>query len=228
MGWTTGYPKPDKNRPLYCLSEITAAVDTLLVTIHGGEKAADAAATLGLLATCNAGGEQAVKKTDWTLITKYSTAAITIDHDQTGEKFGLAIANILKKQNPNQVVKIIRLPDLPPKGDIVEWMATGGTKERYLEIVSESPEVTAEQVANLVAIKKPTSELDAATEAESFLSALEVDGLPCLRFWQDVFYYWTGTHYRELLASDVRGRIVEFLNQSYCKLSTKHVANVLE
>ena len=49
MGWQIGYPKPDENRPLYRLAEITAAFDTSLVTIHGGEKAVDAAVKLGLL-----------------------------------------------------------------------------------------------------------------------------------------------------------------------------------
>ena len=61
-GWKAGYPEGP--RPLYRLPEITAlAID--LITIHGGEKAADAAADLGLPSTTNAGGEQAIKKTDW-------------------------------------------------------------------------------------------------------------------------------------------------------------------
>ncbi|MGA2060002.1 MAG: primase-helicase zinc-binding domain-containing protein [Thermoguttaceae bacterium] len=144
-GWIAGFP--DSPRPLYRKKEIIDATDIALVTVHGGEKATDAAATLGLLATTNAGGEAAINKTDWTPLARYVMVVIIIDNDPAGEKFGQAVAAILKKQNPDQVVKIIRLPNLPAKGDIVEWTAAGGTKEEFLKLVDAAPVVTAEQIA---------------------------------------------------------------------------------
>jgi len=146
-GWTYGYPKPDKDRPLYQLPKITAAADSSLVTIHGGEKAVDAAAKLGLLATTNAGGEQAIRNTDWSPILRFSTLALAIDNDPTGKAFGQMVAAMVLKMKPDADVRLICLPDLPPKGDIVEWIEAGGTREQFLNLVAETPAATDEQAA---------------------------------------------------------------------------------
>ena len=59
-GWiTSAIPEPG---PLYRLPEV---IDATEVWICEGEKAADAAALLGLTATTSAGGSNAAEKTDW-------------------------------------------------------------------------------------------------------------------------------------------------------------------
>ena len=141
-----GYPQPDVERPVYRKQHVAAAEPTMVV-VCGGEKAADAAVGLKLVATTNAGGEQAVDKTDWSPLSRFSTVAIVTDNDETGESYGRLVAAALKKQAPDQAVKIIALPDLPPKGDIVEWIGEGGTAAVFAEIVAATPAVTTEQVA---------------------------------------------------------------------------------
>lgn len=162
MGWQLGYPKPDKNRPLYRLKEIEAAPDDAVVTIHGGEKAADAAAGLGLLATCNAGGEGATSKTDWKPVARFSRVVVTIDNDEAGSKFGRAIATEIKRLNPAAEVKIICLPDLPPKGDIVEWIAAGGMREQFDKLAGEAAAIADEEIESWTKEKistcKPSAE----------------------------------------------------------------------
>ena len=142
-GWQAGYPPGP--RPLYRREELEAAPPKL-VTIHGGEKAADAAVDLGLVATTNAGGEQAVAKTDWKPLSRFATVAIVIDNDPAGEKFGLAVAVILKTLKPDLIVKIIKLPG-PPKGDVVEWIAAGGIAADFVALVEATEPVTGEQIA---------------------------------------------------------------------------------
>ena len=69
VGWRAGYPTGP--RPLYRLADVQAAAPDLM-TVHGGEKAADAANALGLPATTNAGGEAAIKQTDWTPLARFA------------------------------------------------------------------------------------------------------------------------------------------------------------
>jgi len=143
MGWTWGYPAGP--RPIYRKLEVDAASPELM-TIHGGEKAADAAALMGLLATTNAGGEQAIDQTDWSPAARFQVAVVCIDADETGERFGRTLASKLLAQNPEQVVKILRVSN-EPKGDIVEAIRDGLTKERFLALVEGTAPVTAEEAA---------------------------------------------------------------------------------
>ncbi len=147
MVWTEGYPPgPGKKRPVYRRKEIEAAQADNVVTIHGGEKAADAAAGLGLLATTNAGGEKAMEHTDWSPVLRFRTVAIVVDNDPAGEAFGLIMAAKLRRLKSGADVRIVKLPDLPPKGDVVEWIAAGGTRNRFLEIRESTQPVTAKEI----------------------------------------------------------------------------------
>jgi len=71
---------------------------------------------------------------------------VSIDNDPAGEEFGWAVAATLKQLRSEMVVKILRLPDLPPKGDIVEWIAAGGTLEKFLGLAARAAEITGEQI----------------------------------------------------------------------------------
>jgi putative DNA primase/helicase len=135
--WYQGYPPGA--RSLYRSDELEN-VSTSLVTVHGGEKAADAARELGLLATTNAGGEMAVDKTDWSPVAKFGTVAIFLDNDQTGEAFANRVAAIARQLNADSIIKIVRLPGLPPKGDIVEAIAAGLTSDSALDAIRQSPD----------------------------------------------------------------------------------------
>jgi hypothetical protein len=36
-------------------------------------------------------------------------------------------------------VKVLRLPDVPEKGDLSDWIDAGGTREQFDRLVSEAP-----------------------------------------------------------------------------------------
>ncbi|WP_428558888.1 MAG: hypothetical protein ACP59X_12865 [Solidesulfovibrio sp. DCME] len=59
------------------------------------------------------------------------------DNDDPGRKHARDVARQL--HDLAEVVKIIELPGLPPKGDVSDWLAAGGTRESLLEMVKAAP-----------------------------------------------------------------------------------------
>jgi len=143
--WKLGYP-PGK-RPVFRRTELEVATNVSLAVVCGGEKATEAAVKLGLLATTNAGGEKAVKQTDWSPLTRFNQVVVSIDNDAAGESHGHLVAVELYRIKPDLSVKVLRLPGLPAKGDIVEWIAAGGTRGQFLALVESTAPVTPEEIA---------------------------------------------------------------------------------
>lgn len=105
-------------RPLYGLPELATA---RRVVICEGEKAADAARSIGFTATTSAGGSQAATKSDWRPLAG-KEVWILPDNDASGRKYAETVAGILTKLSPAPVVGIFELPGLPEAGDIVDWI----------------------------------------------------------------------------------------------------------
>lgn len=150
-----GYP--DGQRPLFRRAEMAAAADKSLLLVCGGEKAAEAAATLGFPATTCAGGEEAAKNSDWQPAGEFAKAIVLIDNDPAGHKYGQAVTRALADVNPSMPVNVLLLPNLPPKGDVVEWIAAGGTREKLLELI-ENLEGKTGIVGSTLDNKKPDGE----------------------------------------------------------------------
>jgi hypothetical protein len=109
-------------RPLYGLPDVAAA---RRVIVCEGEKAADAARSLGFTGTTSAGGSQAANKTDWTPLAG-KEVWILPDNDPPGRRYADTVADILAKLTPAPVVRVVELPDLPDGGDLVEWIDAHG------------------------------------------------------------------------------------------------------
>jgi len=119
-GWRIG-AMPDP-RPLYGLPDLAAAGR---VIVCEGEKAADAARSLGFVATTSAGGSQAAQKTDLRPLAG-KDIWIMPDNDAPGRKYADTVAGILAKLTPAPLVRVVELPDLPDGGDIVDWIDAHG------------------------------------------------------------------------------------------------------
>lgn len=139
--WRKGYPPG--TRPLFRLAELAWAPPDLCVVV-AGEKAAEASAGLGLVATTNAGGERAIEKTDWTPLSRFAQVVVSVDNDPTGKIYGELVAAAVRKLSPSPAVKVIQLPGLPEKGDVVEWIAAGGTREAFITLVAAACEHKAD------------------------------------------------------------------------------------
>ena len=123
-GWRIGgMPDP---RPPYRLPELA---DADRVFVCEGEKAADAARSIGLTATTSAHGSQSAAQTDWGPLAG-KVVVILPDHDAPGRQYAATVTDILLQLAPPAVVQVVDLPDLPDKGDLVEWIqAQGDTVE---------------------------------------------------------------------------------------------------
>ena len=115
-GWRIG-AMPDP-RPMYGLPVLLASPR---VVVCEGEKAADAARSLGFTATTSAGGSDAASKTDWWPLAG-KEVWIMPDNDAPGHKYAENVAGILAKLTPATMVRVVELPHLPDGGDIVDWI----------------------------------------------------------------------------------------------------------
>ena len=66
-----------------------------------------------------------------------------VDNDEPGEKHVRSGARILHGAVTEQ--KILRLPGLPPGGDIRDWTKAGGTAEQLRSLIDSAPFVTEEE-----------------------------------------------------------------------------------
>ena len=114
-GWIIGGML--KPRPLYCLPELL--VSTGIVFVPEGEKCADFARSIGLVATTSPGGSQGYASADWTPLAGREVVLLP-DADKPGEIYSAAVAKILLALSPPARVKILRLPGLSDGEDIVD------------------------------------------------------------------------------------------------------------
>lgn len=125
----------------YRLPELLAAPDAT-VFIPEGEKDVDALRSLGLIVTCNPGGAG-----KWSAgMSKHLRGRKVVllpDNDKAGEDHVLDVAR--KLHGIADSVGIIRLPALPPKGDVSDWIAGGGTADALLRMPVELVDVSASE-----------------------------------------------------------------------------------
>ena len=115
-GWKiSGMPEP---RFLY---RAAALVNADRVFVCEGEKCCDAVMSIGLTATTSVHGSKSPHKSDWSLLAGKKTIILP-DNDAVGESYAETVAKIVTKLKPSAEVWILRLPDLPPGGDIVDWI----------------------------------------------------------------------------------------------------------
>lgn len=118
---------------------LPALVNKPDATIHivEGEKCADALNALGLVATCNAGGAG-----NWQpeLAQYFAGRDIVIlpDNDEAGEAHCRKVADALS--DCARAVSVCRLPGLPDKNDVADWLAMGNTgKDLWVELQRAEP-----------------------------------------------------------------------------------------
>jgi hypothetical protein len=160
-----GMPEP---RPLYRLPELLAKPRER-VLICEGEKATDAAAGLGYLATTSPHGCKSASKADWTPLAGREVVILP-DHDEAGQKYAGDVAGILAKLTPPATVRVARLPDawpdLPGGGDIADVVEAG-----------EDADAIKAKLAALVDAAEPEAPAAPALAVEPF-KPFPTDALP--------------------------------------------------
>ena len=146
---------PDGRGGWICKRGCMADVDRWLYQVHHlhghetvylveGEKAADALVALGLPATTAPGGAGAWCTAPIGLgsyaaqFTKAGVKNVAIfpDNDDAGRRYAEDAARECHAAGLR--VKLVPLPGLPPKGDVVDFLAAGGTKADVLKAIADT------------------------------------------------------------------------------------------
>lgn len=145
--WYIGTP-PEDRRPLYNLPAVAAAIQRgETVTIVEGEKATDALAAIGIVATTVAFGKGGAKKTD---LSPLAGAAVAYSPDADAPEYAATIAEQLAKLNskPARPAKLITLEGVGEKGDAADYLELPAfdsweperIKQHWLEMIEAAPE----------------------------------------------------------------------------------------
>lgn len=115
------------------LPQLLAANDRTIHIVEG-EKDVFALERLGLVATTNAGGAGKWSR-DFASFFNGADVVILPDNDQAGEEHAKKVADLLASSASR--IRIVRLPGLPPKGDVSNWIANGGTAEKLAALCQD-------------------------------------------------------------------------------------------
>jgi len=143
--------RPDPNNPKHWISNtqgcrvipyklpelIEAIANDRLIVIGGGENKVDLLANWNIAATCNCGGA-GKWKAEHTAFLKGADVVILPDNDSVGFEHAASVARSLV--GVAKRIRCVVLPDLPPKGDIVDWADAGGTREKLDELIVQAPD----------------------------------------------------------------------------------------
>lgn len=117
QGWKAGGPPEPK--PLFGLDTLR---DNDRAFVVEGEPCAAALHSLGLAAVTSLGGSKSPHKADWKPLQAFRRIYIVPDKDSPGEGYARAVVGILAGLAGHREVSVCRLPELPNKGDVVDWL----------------------------------------------------------------------------------------------------------
>jgi RecA-family ATPase len=111
-------------RVLYRLPELLAADPNAIVFVCEGEKDANRLADAGLIATTNPGGAGKFIA-DFAPALTGRRVIVLQDNDEAGANHVAAVLDVVRATAASAASLL--LPGLPPKGDVSDWLANGGS-----------------------------------------------------------------------------------------------------
>jgi putative DNA primase/helicase len=153
-------------RVLYRLPEVLAAVAAEeTIYIVEGEKDADQLTLYELTATTNIAGAGKWRN-EYTTALHGAHVVILPDNDQPGKSHGDTVAASLYETVAS--LKVVHLPELPPKGDVSDWLAAGHTLDELHTLVATTAAYvpTTGRVAPTSAQAQPNRTEDWSREEE--------------------------------------------------------------
>jgi hypothetical protein len=129
-------------RVLYRLPELREAVAAKKeVVVVEGEKDADALRAFGITATtCPSGTSK--WRDEYNQHFRGADVVIIGDNDEPGRAHAHQVAQVLIASAER--VRVLDLatcwPECPPKGDVSDWLASGGSREQLVEWINQAPE----------------------------------------------------------------------------------------
>jgi hypothetical protein len=132
--------------------------------IAEGEKDVRTLESLGVPATCNLGGAGKWQDSDTRHVVAAGAKRVAVvqDNDPVGRKHALDVAR--KLYDAGLEVRLVELPNLPPKGDVTDWVRAGGTAERLKRLIRSTPVWTPEDRVKADAATSATSPAEPTTD----------------------------------------------------------------
>ena len=122
--------------PLYHLPELLAAASDSTVYITEGEKHADLIWAWGFLATTNAGGAKKFRPDHARALAAFDCVVLP-DNDAAGSEHEAVVTREMRAAGCTSI-RVLNLPDLPPKGDIIDWVKAGGTRAAFVQLAADA------------------------------------------------------------------------------------------
>lgn len=126
----------------YRLPELLEAPSTMPVFIVEGEKDADRLWKAGLPATTNPGGA-GKWRSEYNHWLSGRSVVILPDNDEPGRRHAQHVAHSL--WGTAKRIKIAALPDLPPKGDVSDWLEAGRSPDALIEYCTGVPNLEEQE-----------------------------------------------------------------------------------
>ena len=148
-------------------------------------------------------------------------AVVVMDSDEPGQIGGRRWAEAMAAHAVE--VRLVKLPYeiTPTHGkDLRDFLNDEHTFTDLQELAAESEIIYR--------TKDDAKDIDAGPEAAEFLGKTEQDGVWKLRFYRGSFCFHTRGAYIEMPLSDVRGQLIEYLDERFSKLDTRSTSNVLD
>jgi putative DNA primase/helicase len=130
----------------YRLPELIAAPPDSIIYVPEGEKDVNNLVKLELTATCNPGGATSRRADGRPATSKWRSefnqffcgrdVRVIADNDAAGRDHARAIERALAPVAKR--VCILELPGLPPKGDVTDWLAAGGTRDELERLAASA------------------------------------------------------------------------------------------
>lgn len=215
-------------RVVYHLPELISRLNEMVWVVEG-EKDADRLAKEGLLATTNPGGAGKWKR-EYVEFFRGRDTCIIADNDEPGERHAQDIASSLAGVAAS--VKIVRLPNLPQKGDASDWFAAGGSTTELTRLAHETPiwsqpQNSAKSEAAAYSIHVTEAADDPHRLARLFIDKHYRDSQRrlTLRFWRDQWWWWNGQRYRIIDRQEVRAQLTLSIKTEYDRLASESAAD---
>lgn len=175
--------QPERLVPYQLPAVIEAARAGRVVFIGEGEKVVHALRDLGFVATCNPGGA-AKWRESFSDYLRGAHVVILPDNDEQGRNHAQTVARLTEGKAAS--VRVVELPGLAYKGDVVDWKAAGHTAEELKALVQAAPVWEPPDAGEAGA----EEDLPALPQrAYDLLPEIIAEGCRCFREWheRDVF-----------------------------------------
>jgi putative DNA primase/helicase len=210
-------------RVLYRLPEIIAASQDQAVFIVEGEKDADRLAKENILATtCAMGAGKWRPEYNDALAGRH--IVILPDNDEPGRAHAEQVALALNGVAAS--VKVVALPGLPPKGDVSDWLDSGGTAAELWELVEKAPagggrghEPPPRPAGQQDEGEVVEAEDDPHRLARLFLADYTTDQGRRLHFWRGEWLAWDGGAYRTFPGEELKAQLCHRIKEEFDRLN---------